>query len=154
LWRNWWITSNVCRGNSVAKGPCLLYEWIWNPGDCMLRWGTGSGFCPAVILLLFCSSMVLSSDIFVSGVDALMLDCVSLLLCFAATLFLCFSDVCGLAFEAYGCSSVCYLCLCCTSCTSFSIVLDLLVNFELTPIPLSILFLDWSHSCLNPFISK
>jgi hypothetical protein len=95
-----------------------------------------------------------SSDIFVSGVDALMMDCVSLLLCFAATLFLYFCDVCGFAFEAYGCSSVCYLCLYCTSCTSFSIVLDLLVNFELTPIPLSILFLDWSHSCLNPFISK
>jgi hypothetical protein len=23
--------------NNTAKGPCLLYEWEWNPGDCMLR---------------------------------------------------------------------------------------------------------------------
>ncbi|CAJ2664469.1 unnamed protein product [Trifolium pratense] len=23
--------------NSVAKELCLLYEWVWNPGDCMLR---------------------------------------------------------------------------------------------------------------------
>jgi hypothetical protein len=23
--------------NNTAKGPCLLYEWTWNPGDCMLR---------------------------------------------------------------------------------------------------------------------
>jgi hypothetical protein len=23
--------------NSTAKSPCLLYEWVWNPGDCMLR---------------------------------------------------------------------------------------------------------------------
>ncbi|CAJ2654329.1 unnamed protein product [Trifolium pratense] len=23
--------------NNMAKGPCLLYEWIWNPGDCMIR---------------------------------------------------------------------------------------------------------------------
>jgi hypothetical protein len=22
--------------NNVAKGPFLLYEWIWNPGDCMV----------------------------------------------------------------------------------------------------------------------
>jgi hypothetical protein len=22
---------------SVAKGPCLLYEWCWSPGDCMMR---------------------------------------------------------------------------------------------------------------------
>jgi hypothetical protein len=21
----------------VAKGSSLLYEWVWNPGDCMLR---------------------------------------------------------------------------------------------------------------------
>ncbi|GAU44464.1 hypothetical protein TSUD_286560 [Trifolium subterraneum] len=21
----------------TAKGPCLLYEWIWNPGECMFR---------------------------------------------------------------------------------------------------------------------
>ncbi|GAU48811.1 hypothetical protein TSUD_406440 [Trifolium subterraneum] len=28
-WR--WFLSNT------AKGPCLLYEWVWNPGDCMLR---------------------------------------------------------------------------------------------------------------------
>ncbi|GAU51608.1 hypothetical protein TSUD_414400 [Trifolium subterraneum] len=20
-----------------GRGPCLLYEWIWDPGDCMLR---------------------------------------------------------------------------------------------------------------------
>ncbi|GAU14204.1 hypothetical protein TSUD_307640 [Trifolium subterraneum] len=26
-----WFLSNT------AKGSCLLYEWIWNPGDCMLR---------------------------------------------------------------------------------------------------------------------
>jgi hypothetical protein len=24
--------------SKVAKGSCLLYEWIWNPGDCMLLW--------------------------------------------------------------------------------------------------------------------
>jgi hypothetical protein len=23
--------------NNTAKVPFLLYEWIWNPGDCMLR---------------------------------------------------------------------------------------------------------------------
>jgi hypothetical protein len=23
--------------NNTAKGPCLLYEWTWNPGDCMLK---------------------------------------------------------------------------------------------------------------------
>ncbi|GAU51541.1 hypothetical protein TSUD_414050 [Trifolium subterraneum] len=23
--------------NNIAKGPCLLYEWVWNPGDSMLR---------------------------------------------------------------------------------------------------------------------
>ncbi|MCI16926.1 pantothenate synthetase [Trifolium medium] len=22
--------------NNTAKTPCLLYEWVWNPGDCML----------------------------------------------------------------------------------------------------------------------
>jgi hypothetical protein len=22
--------------SKTAKGPCLLYEWIWNPGDSML----------------------------------------------------------------------------------------------------------------------
>jgi hypothetical protein len=26
-----WYMSNI------AKGPCLLYEWVWNPGDCMMR---------------------------------------------------------------------------------------------------------------------
>jgi hypothetical protein len=24
--------------NNSAKRSCLLYEWIWDPGDCMLRW--------------------------------------------------------------------------------------------------------------------
>jgi hypothetical protein len=24
--------------NKVAKNSCLLYEWIWNPTDCMMRW--------------------------------------------------------------------------------------------------------------------
>ncbi|CAJ2634810.1 unnamed protein product [Trifolium pratense] len=23
--------------NNAATGSCLLYEWVWNPGDCMLR---------------------------------------------------------------------------------------------------------------------
>ncbi|KAK2397838.1 hypothetical protein QL285_059374 [Trifolium repens] len=23
--------------NNIANGPCLLYEWTWNPGECMLR---------------------------------------------------------------------------------------------------------------------
>jgi hypothetical protein len=23
--------------NNTANGPCLLYEWVWNPGDSMLR---------------------------------------------------------------------------------------------------------------------
>jgi hypothetical protein len=23
--------------NKVAEHSCLLYEWIWNPGECMLR---------------------------------------------------------------------------------------------------------------------
>jgi hypothetical protein len=23
--------------NNTAKSSCLLYEWVWNPGDCMLR---------------------------------------------------------------------------------------------------------------------
>jgi hypothetical protein len=23
--------------SKIAKGLCLLYEWIWNPGDCMIR---------------------------------------------------------------------------------------------------------------------
>jgi hypothetical protein len=23
--------------NSTARGSSLLYEWVWNPGDCMLR---------------------------------------------------------------------------------------------------------------------
>jgi hypothetical protein len=27
--------------NNTAKVPFLLYEWVWNPGDCMLR------YCPA-----------------------------------------------------------------------------------------------------------
>ncbi|MCH80347.1 ribonuclease H protein [Trifolium medium] len=26
----WYLSKN-------AKVPCLLYEWVWNPGDCMLR---------------------------------------------------------------------------------------------------------------------
>jgi hypothetical protein len=31
---NWFI-------NNTAKAPFLLYEWVWNPGNCMLRWGAG-----------------------------------------------------------------------------------------------------------------
>jgi hypothetical protein len=27
--------------HNTAKVPCLLYEWVWNPGDCMLRRGFG-----------------------------------------------------------------------------------------------------------------
>jgi hypothetical protein len=27
---NWYI-------NKTAKAPFLLYEWVWNPGDCMAR---------------------------------------------------------------------------------------------------------------------
>jgi hypothetical protein len=23
--------------NSTAKNTCLLYEWEWEPGDCMMR---------------------------------------------------------------------------------------------------------------------
>jgi hypothetical protein len=31
-WLSWqWYLSYV------AKNSCLLYEWVWNPGDCMLR---------------------------------------------------------------------------------------------------------------------
>jgi hypothetical protein len=27
---NWFV-------NNTAKAPFLLYEWVWNPGDCMMR---------------------------------------------------------------------------------------------------------------------
>jgi hypothetical protein len=26
--------------NNTAKGLCLLYEWVWNPDECMLRRGS------------------------------------------------------------------------------------------------------------------
>jgi hypothetical protein len=32
--------------NKGAMNSCLLYEWIWNPCDCMIRWFVASGgFC-------------------------------------------------------------------------------------------------------------
>jgi hypothetical protein len=31
--------------NSTTKSLCLLYEWVWNPGDCMLRWEVHFGCC-------------------------------------------------------------------------------------------------------------
>jgi hypothetical protein len=30
--------------NNSAKRPFLLYEWIWDPGDCMGKWCVGAGF--------------------------------------------------------------------------------------------------------------
>jgi hypothetical protein len=46
----------------VAKGSSLLYEWVWNSGDCMLRWYSRiccSGVCVFFVLcysfyVLFC----------------------------------------------------------------------------------------------------
>jgi hypothetical protein len=35
--------------HNVAKGSTLLYEWIWNPEDCMLQWVVVFVFPPVVV---------------------------------------------------------------------------------------------------------
>jgi hypothetical protein len=41
--------------SKIAKGSCLLYEWIWNPGECMIR-----SCCPRIFPLLCFSCVVLA----------------------------------------------------------------------------------------------
>jgi hypothetical protein len=45
---NWFI-------NNTAKAPFLLYEWVWNPGNCMLR--EGLVICGSGSLFLDCCSV-------------------------------------------------------------------------------------------------
>jgi hypothetical protein len=41
-----------CHLSNRTTRSCLLYEWVWNPGDCMIRSGIDFGSCCGLFFLL------------------------------------------------------------------------------------------------------
>jgi hypothetical protein len=68
--------------SSVAKGPCLLYEWVWNPGECMLRWWDPDFWCLAAATAGFLCLFMLSGFSISSPSDCVILLGAVLLLLF------------------------------------------------------------------------